>query len=106
MKLYILLLSTIQAAMSNMNPDELKKRQEYLKQQRDKLLEMKKKEREKQLLAAEKSQPKRPMSARMAKSAMQEGPSNESDKLSPEEEKKMAMRKAIADRLKAEMLGK
>lgn len=92
--------------MSNMNPDELKKRQEYLKQQRDKLLEMKKKEREKQLLAAEKSQPKRPMSAGMAKSAMQEGPSNESDKLSPEEEKKMAMRKAIADRLKAEMLGK
>lgn len=92
--------------MSNMNPDELKKRQEYLKQQRDKLLEMKKKEREKQLLAAEKSQPKRPMSARMAKSAMQEGSTNESDKLSPEEEKKMAMRKAIADRLKAEMLGK
>ncbi|XP_078316202.1 uncharacterized protein LOC111130096 isoform X2 [Crassostrea virginica] len=94
------------AAMSNMNPDELKKRQEYLKQQRDKLLEMKKKEREKQLLAAEKSQPKRPMSARMAKSAMQDGSTNESDKLSPEEEKKMAMRKAIADRLKAEMLGK
>lgn len=99
-------LQAAAAAMSNMNPDELKKRQEYLKQQRDKLLEMKKKEREKQLLAAEKSQPKRPMSARMAKSAMQEGPSNESDKLSPEEEKKMAMRKAIADRLKAEMLGK
>lgn len=99
-------LQAAAAAMSNMNPDELKKRQEYLKQQRDKLLEMKKKEREKQLLAAEKSQPKRPMSARMAKSAMQEGASNESDKLSPEEEKKMAMRKAIADRLKAEMLGK
>ncbi|XP_061173239.1 cilia- and flagella-associated protein 36-like [Saccostrea echinata] len=94
------------AAMSNMNPEELKKRQDFLKQQRDKLLEMKKKEREKQLLAAEKSQPKRPVSARMAKSAMEDGVSEKSNKLSPEEEKKMAMRKAIADRLKAEMLGK
>ncbi|XP_062584327.1 cilia- and flagella-associated protein 36-like [Saccostrea cucullata] len=94
------------AAMSNMNSEELKKRQEFLKQQRDKLLEMKKKEREKQLLAAEKSQPKRPVSARMAKSAMEDGVSEKSNKLSPEEEKKMAMRKAIADRLKAEMLGK
>ena len=88
--------------MAKLNPDELKKRQEFLKQQRDKLLEMKKKEREKQLLQAEKTQPKRPSSARVAKAAMQ---GETGSKLSPEEEKKLAMRKAIADRLKAEMLG-
>lgn len=40
--------------MSKLSPDELQKRQQYLKEQRDKLLAMKKQEREKQLLTAEK----------------------------------------------------
>ena len=42
--------------MSKINEDELAKRTAYLKQQRDKLLAMKKAEREKQLAEAESSQ--------------------------------------------------
>ena len=64
---------------------------------------MKKKEREKQLLSAEKTQPERPQSSRNARSALQGG--QETKKVDPEEEKKMAMRKAIANRLKSELLG-
>lgn len=81
----------------------MKKRQDYLKQQRDKLVEMKKKEREKQLLSAEQIQPQRPVSARNARSALQGG--QDAKKVDPEEEKKLAMRKAIANRLKSELLG-
>ncbi|KAJ8309028.1 hypothetical protein KUTeg_013902 [Tegillarca granosa] len=100
-------VSAAAAALSHLSPEELQKRQQYLKEQRDKLLEMKKKEREKQLLTAEKSQPQRPMSARAAKSALSKsgGPESSSKQLSPEEEKKLAMRKAIAVRLKSEVLG-
>lgn len=64
---------------------------------------MKKKEREKQLLSAEQTQPQRPVSARNARSALQGG--QDSKKVDPEEEKKLAMRKAIANRLKSELLG-
>lgn len=63
---------------------------------------MKKKEREKQLLAAEQTQPQRPVSARNARSALQ---GDQQKKVDPEEEKKLAMRKAIANRLKSELLG-
>lgn len=66
---------------------------------------MKKKEREKQLLSAEKNSPARPGSARAARAAFDGQTQPESNKPSPEEEKKMAMRKAIADRLKAEVIG-
>lgn len=97
-----------QAALKNLTPSELKKRQEYLSEQRDKLLAMKKKEREKQLLKAERMQPQRPMSARAARSALSK--SNETMKApaqsSPEDERKLAMRRAIADRIKAEVMGK
>ena len=88
--------------MSKLSPEELKKRQEYLKEQRDKLLSMKKQQREKQLNIAEKTS-KRPSSARAARKAMemqQPAPPSEED------EKKMAMRKAIADKLKLEVIGK
>ncbi|CAG2257497.1 cilia- and flagella-associated protein 36-like [Mytilus galloprovincialis] len=95
-------LNAAHAALSKLSPDELKQRQEYLKQQRDKLVAMKKKEREKQLLAAEQTQPQRPVSARNARSALQ---GDQQKKVDPEEEKKLAMRKAIANRLKSELLG-
>lgn len=91
--------------MSKLSPDELQKRQEYLKQQRDKLLAMKKQQREKQLVTAEKANPKRPQSARAARKAMETsgvGPSSQTE----EDQKKMAMRKAIADKLKMEVIGK
>lgn len=53
---------------------ELKRRTEFLKAQRDKLLALKREEREKQLAEAEKSQMKsRPKSARAARSAFGKG---------------------------------
>lgn len=56
--------------MEKMSPDELKRRQEYLKEQREKLLKMKQQDREKQLSSAVKSNPARPQSARAARAAM------------------------------------
>ena len=90
--------------MAGMSADELKKRQEYLRQQRDKLVEMKRKEREKQLLTAEKSNPQRPMSARVARQAMKGETGGDDKKVSPEEQKKLDMRRAIANKLKAELI--
>ena len=93
----------LQASLSQLSPDELRKRQEFLQQQRDKLLAMKKETREKQLGAAAKSQPQRPQSARAARSAMKNGPETAGNK---EDQKKMAMRKAIAEKLREEVIGK
>lgn len=91
--------------MSGMSAEELKKRQEYLRQQRDKLISMKKKEREKELLSAEQSNPGRPASAQMARKMLQ-GNQTESKtpQLSAEEQKKIEMRRQIANKLKAELM--
>ncbi len=91
--------------MSKMTPEELMKRQKFLKEQRDKLLDMKKQERQKQLGVAEKANPDRPRSARIARTAMHHEPLPPTADVE-EDRKKMAMRKAIADRLKAEVIGK
>ncbi|KAK6180985.1 hypothetical protein SNE40_008938 [Patella caerulea] len=101
-------LEAMAASMGNLNQEEMQKRVNFLKQQRDKLMEMKRKEREKSLLTAEKANPKRPMSARAARAAMsQAGPVQpQKPTVNPEEEKKMAMRRAIASRIKNEVMGK
>ena len=58
---------------SDIDEAELKRRTDFLKAQRDKLLAMKKEERDKQLAEAEKQQMKsRPKSARAARSAFGE----------------------------------
>lgn len=82
------------------NPDELKKRTEFLKGQRDKLLAMKRAEREKQLEEVEKTQNirARPKSARAARSAL----NGESSKIDPQT---LKARKALAEKLKAEVIG-
>lgn len=91
--------------MAGMTEEEYKKRAQFLKEQRDKLMEMKQREREKQLLSAASIQPSRPASARAAQAAIK------SEKVevipnSAEDDKKLAMRKTIADRLKSELMGK
>ncbi|KAH3851409.1 hypothetical protein DPMN_093890 [Dreissena polymorpha] len=92
--------------MAGMSADEIKKRQEYLRQQRDKLVAMKKKEREKQLLTAEQSDPGRPASARAARQTLQGAKTEEKKpELSEEERKKTEMRRQIANKLKAELMG-
>ena len=73
-----------------------------MKSQRDKLLTMKKEAREKQLRLDVKAQPKRPASARAARIAMQGTETNDNVE---DDEKKMAMRRAIADKLKREVIG-
>ena len=79
-----------------------------MKQQRDKLLQLKDKERERQLDTYAKSQPKRPVSARVARQAVV-GESQIKEKDEPDsvaDPKKLAMRKALADRLKKEVIYK
>lgn len=100
--------------MSKLNPEDLKKRQEFLRQQRDKLIEMKKNERKKQLMKAEKEQPQRPKSARTAHSVISvisDGhmPGGEPLKDTPNkipDSKAMSMRRVIADRIKLEVMSK
>lgn len=92
--------------MSKLSPDEIRQRQDFLRQQRDKLLAMKKETREKQLQDAERSQgSKRPVSARAARSAMNDRPA-EQTAASAENDRKMAMRRAIAEKLREEVIGK
>ncbi|GFN82346.1 hypothetical protein PoB_000885200 [Plakobranchus ocellatus] len=94
------------ASMAGMSEREYQQRVQFLKQQRDKLMEMKRKEREKQLLTAEHSQPQRPASARAARAALGQGGDGKDGKATDaEDEKKLAMRRAIADRIKSELMG-
>ncbi|KAL8590290.1 hypothetical protein ACOMHN_006406 [Nucella lapillus] len=93
------------ASMAGMSEEEYMKRVHFLKQQRDKLMEMKRREREKQLLSAASSQPARPASARAARNSLRQSEAAEPAGQS-EEEKKLAMRKAIANRIKSEVMGK
>ncbi|CAD5121861.1 DgyrCDS10326 [Dimorphilus gyrociliatus] len=86
--------------MKKMSPDELAKRQAFLNSQRDKLLAMKKAKREEKL-ADESTARARPTSARVARNA-----ANPTLAADPEDEKKMAMRRAIANKLKQEVIGK
>ena len=83
---------------------ELKRRTEFLKAQRDKLLAMKKEERERQLADAEKSAAKtRPKSARAVRSAFGKGSRGQASAIDPET---LRVRKALAEKLKQEVIGK
>jgi len=65
------------------------------------------KEREKQLETYEKKTPGRPKSARVARGAMSRAPPPpEPTEKEKEDAKTLEMRRAIANRLKAEVLGK
>lgn len=81
-----------------MSSEEAKRRQEYLKQQRDKLLALKKQEREKMLQQYERTN--RPKSARAAQKLVTEENSEQS--VDP---KVLAFRKSLAAKLKAEVVG-
>ena len=92
------------AGSDNIDPAELKRRTEFLKAQRDKLLALKKAEREKQLAEAEKAVAKaRPKSARAARSAMGgRGGGQAGQKIDPE---LLKARRALAAKLKQEVIG-
>lgn len=86
------------SAQSNeIDPESLRRRAEYLKEQRDKLLALKQQEREKQLAAFEESAPqKRPKSSRAARKVLAG---------SDIDAHTLQVRKALAERLKAEVIG-
>ena len=68
---------------------------------------MKKEAREKQLHEAERDRGlHRPVSARAARSALHASAAQHSQDRSAENDKKMAMRKAIAEKLRQEVIGK
>jgi len=91
-----------------MTEDDMAKRIEYLKQQRDRLLAMKKNEREKQLDQYSKTESKkRPTSARVARQAVSGGGAEAAKPaVSAEDAKKIAMRKALAEKLRKEVINK
>lgn len=97
-----------------MSGDDMSKRIEYLKQQRDRLLSLKKAEREKQLedYSKTESSKKRPTSARVARQAVSgvpnvgAGAGGDKPEVSKEDVKKMAMRKALAEKLKKQVINK
>jgi len=93
--------------MSRLSEDEIRQRQQFLRQQRDKLLAMKKEAREKQLGEAERDVgSQRPVSARAARSALHAAAGTQHSPRSADADQKMAMRKAIAEKLRQEVIGK
>ncbi|KAB0791125.1 hypothetical protein PPYR_02925 [Photinus pyralis] len=85
---------------SEIDQVELKKRQEYFRAQRDKLVALKKEARKKHLEVADTSQEKsrsRPKSARVAKAVLTGD--------SPISNEQLKIRKALAERLKQEVIG-
>jgi hypothetical protein len=98
--------TALAASLSQLSPDEIVRRQEFLRRQRDKLLAMKKEAREKQLEEVERTKGvMRPVSARAARVALHSSPAQQSA-TSVENEKKMAMRRAIAEKLRQEVISK
>ncbi|XP_078593725.1 cilia- and flagella-associated protein 36-like isoform X2 [Branchiostoma floridae x Branchiostoma japonicum] len=103
-------LSTAPAKQSSLSAagpgdDELKRRQEHLRQQRDKLMAMKKKEREKQLQQYNQTN-NRPKSSKMAERVAAGKMESVQPTPSEEDTKKLQMRLTLAERLKQEVIGK
>lgn len=93
--------------------EELEKRQNYLRAQRDKLIELKRKERSKQIEKAgdEEQQNNRPKSAKALKSSLRKSfsndddESNSKDKPTNENKENNGYRRMLAAKLKAELIG-
>ena len=84
----------------------MKKREEYLKQQRDRIQKMKNEERSKQLQTyADTNAAERPMATKIAHEAMVSG-EVASSSMTSDEEKQLAMRKVLAEKLKKEVVYK
>ncbi|CAB4032179.1 Hypothetical predicted protein [Paramuricea clavata] len=86
--------------------DQIAQRAQYMRMQREKLLNLKKQERTKRLNTFEEDAPKRPMSSRVARrvtagTEAEKPPANEIDE---QQQKKLALRRALASRLKKEVI--
>ncbi len=89
---------------NSFNAEEIRKRTEYLRKQRDKLLEIKKQEREKQMVKMEEQEllAKRPKSAKAMRSVVED----KKDEHLDDSDHSLAFRRSLAARLKAEVVGK
>ncbi|XP_049961667.1 cilia- and flagella-associated protein 36 [Schistocerca serialis cubense] len=93
--------------------EEVARRQQYLRAQRDKLLLLKKQEREKKLRAAAAGSAERPRSARAARAALSSGGASaggasgapDTDKAGGADSANLQVRRALARRLKSEVVG-
>jgi hypothetical protein len=86
--------------------DQIAQRAQYMRMQREKLLNLKKQERTKRLNTFEEDAPKRPMSSRVARrvtagTETETPPANEIDE---QQQKKLALRRALASRLRKEVI--
>ena len=90
------------AQNSGLSAEEIHKRSEYLRKQRDKLLKIKKQERNKQMTKLEEQEllAKRPKSARVMRSVTDHTSDDESAG-----DQSLAFRRSLAARLKAEVIG-
>jgi hypothetical protein len=87
--------------------EDIQRRREYLTAQRDKLVALKKKEREKQLVQQSgESELQRPKSARAAQIALTSSPSPNNNGSDSNNDKALAARRALAQRLKQELFEK
>lgn len=85
----------LQPAAQEPNASEIKKRQEYLRQQRDKLVALKKEARKKQLHTETNEKPQvRPKSAKAAEKVLVEGETGKIDA------QQLQIRKTLAERLR------
>ncbi len=89
---------------NSFSAEEIRKRTEYLRKQRDKLLEIKKQEREKQMVKMEEQEllAKRPKSAKAMRSVVED----KKDENLDDSDHSLAFRRSLAARLKAEVVGK
>ncbi|XP_014671975.1 PREDICTED: cilia- and flagella-associated protein 36-like isoform X2 [Priapulus caudatus] len=100
----VLLTSSLRTSnIGGLSSEEVKQRAEYLRQQRDKLLAMKKQARTQNLTTFEQAQPeRRPESSRAARSLMGGRGAQQQNV----DEKTLAMRLALAQKLKSEVIAK
>lgn len=100
--------TSVTTTQKEITEEELQRRAAYLKQQRDKLLALKKEEREKSLTKYTEQQPKaRPTSSRAAhRVTAGEQVDSPASKSSEDDGRKLAMRRALADCLKREVIDK
>lgn len=83
--------------------EQIAQRAQYMRMQREKLLNLKKQQRTKHLNTFEEQAPKRPMSSSVAR-RVTEGNEAEKPKVSEIDAKKLELRRALAARLKKEVV--
>ena len=83
---------------------QIEQRAQYMRMQREKLLNLKKQERTKRLNTFEEDAPKRPMSSRVARRVTTGAEVEKPKEIDEQQQKKLELRRALAARLKKEVI--